>query len=119
MGAILGGLGGFIAAFLLGGSHVDGFIVGALIGLIIDPFHKYQDDDQWRPISTAPKDEAVIMVCGGTYGCAVNPWPVEDRPLPGVAFVYWCGDSFCTGNDEDYDHYNPEWWMPVPKAKGE
>jgi len=72
---------------------------------------------EWMPISTAPKDGAVIMVCGGTYGCAVDPWPVDDRPLEKVAFVHWSGDFFETGNDDDFDHYNPEYWMPVPAPK--
>ena len=63
---------------------------------------------EWQPISTAPKDGTIILICGfsstGYY----------------VADVKWNADEieFCLFDPETDGHtwptYEPKFWMPLP-----
>lgn len=62
----------------------------------------------WQPISTAPKDEGLILLFPSRCWCAE-----EDRGEVG----YWCDgiqDWVAFGPTAE-DYYGPTHWMPLPE----
>jgi hypothetical protein len=77
--------------------------------------------NDWKPISTAPKDKA-ILIAGGTFDWD-GSWG-EDIPCKQATIVYWDkmqegwrGDG--SGGYDEYYWHKPTHWMPLPTVPKE
>ncbi len=78
------------------------------------------DDESWRPIETAPKDGARILVCGGTFDVGDH----EGLPLDEPVIAHWDREHWHGPEANAHDVWlrcSPTSWKRIPAtpAKGE